>query len=295
MQLLHLANAAGFYSFTYSDYKKLDFNWAKIDSTRQKISDNHLLTFTREAGLIFTAEEPVLVLTTTDPVLAREAITSENELLEEFRNFSIFHFTEEVSIAENLKPLIKEKEANYFASVDEFILFSKNLSPLKNIITNYLNKTTLSEQESYKDATINLAESSSLLMVANSGEFKSKLLQVATPTILSEIEKLDFKNYPVLALQFVAESDFAHVHGVFNTTKATASASGPQQLAAIEIENTNIALKPFLLKNDKSRKIEVAFQDENNMLYLYSAYGEASVEKRSGWQDPGRNSPGRPV
>src|SRR5690606_22295912 len=84
--------------------------------------------------------------------------------------------------------------------------------------------------------------------------------------------KLDLTAYPLLALQFVQEKNFAHVHGIFSTTRPIKQ-NGVNQIAVIQTEN-NIVDTPVLLRNHTNNATEVAFQDEENNLHLYSSAGE---------------------
>lgn len=123
-----------------------------------------------------------------------------------------------------------------------------------------------------------LAESSSLLFVANSDKFQEILNNSGSGEFSSEIEKLNLKNYPVLALQFVSEADFAHIHGIFSTAEKQ-SQNGTQLLSTLELE-TNPVTHPFLVKNHQTGNLEVLIQDQENALYLYSQGGKQQWKKR---------------
>jgi len=265
-------SAAGFYSFTYNSFEKLHSNLQALTENPTALTDNHFLNFTQEAGVIFLSTENVIAFTATDMELAQQAITQESELLNEFRNISIYRFSEAPQILRQLNPLLTGEDYLHFAYVENFILLAKSSAAIEEIITYSLNKTTLAEQEFFLDAMSHLASSSSFLMVANSEKIKSRLKETGTEDMMEHINSLDLKNYPILALQFVQEGDFAHLHGIMNTTKSTSS-NGVKEIATFNLDSP-IGTTPFLVKNHTNNAIEVAVQDENNDLYLYNGAGK---------------------
>ncbi|QED38159.1 hypothetical protein FK178_10715 [Antarcticibacterium arcticum] len=265
-------SAAGFYSFTYNSFEKLHSNLQEVTETPTALPDNHFLNFTQEAGVIFLSAENVVAFTATDMDLAQQAITQESELSNEFRNIPIYRFNESPQILRLLNPLMIVEDYLHFAYVGNSILFAKSSAAIEEIITFSLNKTILSEQEFFQDAMSHLASSSSFLMVSNSENIKPRLKATGSEDILEEINSLDLKNYPILAVQFVQEGDFAHLHGIMNTTKSTSS-NGVKEIAAFNTDSP-IGTTAFLVKNHTNNAIEVAVQDEKNELYLFNAAGK---------------------
>lgn len=268
--------AAGFYSFSFNSFETLHENLI-TGSESKVLPENHFLSYTREAGMIFNSTYRTLVLTATDPVLARDANTFAREEIKTHRNVVISRFTGDPGLKTYLEPLIPGITETYFAHLDNFILISEEVASLENIISNYLNGTTLGEQKYYKDAMENLAGASSLLLVANSENFKERLIQLASENLKDIATNLDLEAYPLLALQFVQERNFAHIHGIFNTTRSTRP-NGPRQTAVIQIEKS-VATIPALLKNHNNNETEVAFQDDDNILFLYSSAGNQLWKK----------------
>jgi hypothetical protein len=60
--------AAGFYSFTFNSFETLHENLI-TGSNSKVLPENHFLSYTREAGMIFNSTDRTLVLTATDPAL----------------------------------------------------------------------------------------------------------------------------------------------------------------------------------------------------------------------------------
>jgi len=273
-------SASGFYSFTYKNFDKFYVNLKNTRKDSLKLSENNLLNYTREAGVIFNQDENVFILTTSDPELAFDAISNSKNIISEYRDFSIYE--NEIDYSQFLSPLLKPMKLQYYAFIDEFVIFSENVQALENIIANYQNNSTLANQAYYKETVSNLAGSSTFLMVGNNSHFTDALKNVVNDDLLEDLSKVDLKDYPVVAVQFVQDANFTHVHAVMSnkanntTTKTvnTVSANQPIQIDA------KIATTPFLLKNHDSNKLEIAVQDEKNVLYLISQDGKVLWKKK---------------
>jgi len=271
-------SAAGFYSFTYANFEKLQQNLIVFRGDSLKAADNHLLHFTREAGIIFSQNQKVFALTATDPELAKESLLSSLTPVTEFRGITIYKNSDELHLSDYLNPLVTDLDLKFYGFLEQFIIFAETTEALEEIIINYQNNATLEKQESYQAALSNLAGASSLLFVANTSGFKSELSGIVAPEFKDEIDKLNLENYPIAALQFVQDDNFAHTHGVLNTT-TNAVKEEIRQIAAIKL-NADVATTPFLLKSHLKNQMEIAVQDEKNVLYLFSSNGKQIWKKQ---------------
>src|SRR5680860_309817 len=271
-------SAAGFYSITYANFEKLQQNLNVFRGDSLKIADNHLLHFTREAGVIFSQNQKVFALTATDPELAKESLLSSQISATEFRGITIYKNSEELHFSDYLNPLVNIPDLKFYGFLEQFIIFAETTEALEEIILNYQNNATLEKQESYQAALTNLAGASSLLFVANTSNFKSELSKAVAPEFKDEIGRLNLENYPIAALQFVQDDEFAHIHGVLNTTKNVVIEE-IRQSAAIKL-NADVATTPVLLRSHLKNQMEIAVQDEKNVLYLFSSNGKQIWKKQ---------------
>jgi hypothetical protein len=274
------SSSTGFYSFTYANFEKLQQNLNVFRGDSLHASENNLLYFTREAGMIFSQNQNVVALTATDPELAKASLLSSQTSVTEYRGITIYKNSEELHFSDYLNPLVTELDLKYYGFLDQFIIFSETTEALEEIILNYQNNTTLEKQESYQSALSNLAGASSLLFVANTSGFKSELSEIVAPEFKDEIGKLNLENYPIAALQFVQDDDFAHIHGVLITTENVVKEE-IRQSAAIKLI-ADVATNPVLLKSHLRNQLEIIVQDEKNMLYLFSTSGKLIWKKQLG-------------
>ncbi len=255
------ADALGFYSFTYQDMDTLHKHLNATRNPENKLPENHFLHYTGEAGLITLKNDNKLpVLRATDPELANELLIPAQEV-GPFRGVSIYEVPEVISFFEYLEPLIPQIELSYYIWIEDFIVFSENTADLQPVISGYLNNMTLGQQEYYTAAMENLAAASSLLLVANNAR-KSKSEE---------------REYPVITMQFVVEKDFAHIHGAFG--HADSNVSGNTSQAGTITLDAPLATLPFPVKNHLNGQPEIMVQDQENVLYLYSASGSLLWKK----------------
>ena len=273
-------SASGFYSFTYQNFGKLYKNLeaSRIDSL--ELPETNILNYTREAGVIFNTYGNTLVLTTTDPELAFDAISNSQDIASEFRDISIY--SNNIDYSQFLAPLVPPMNLKYYAFTDEFVLFGETITVLENLISSYQNNSTLSKQGYYKETVSQLAGSSSLLIVGNNSHFTEALKNVVNDELLEDLEKVDLKDYPVVAVQFVQDSNFSHIHAVMSNksgnipsgVSTTVKANSPLKI------DGKIATTPFLVKNHDTKSLEVAVQNEKNELYLLNTDGKVLWKKK---------------
>ncbi len=272
-------SSAGFYSITYSNFPSLHQALNTYRQSSLEFSENHLLNFMGEAGMIYTEAGNFFVLKATDAELAKELLVPVQNEAKEYRGVPIFTSENFPAYIEFLHPLFPAFENNYFTWLDNFLVISKTPQPLESIISNYLNKTTLWEQEYYNKAMQDLAGASSILMVGNSKNIKPLLKDAASKEFSEEVEQLNLDSYPILALQFVQERDFAHIHGVFSTSQNGNNKNNKvNQIATFDLGSTP-GTSVFLLENPTSNQAEIAVQDEENVLHMFSSTGNLLWKK----------------
>lgn len=270
------AQATGFYSFTYQNFEKFYRKLADFRKDSSEVSSNHLLNFSKEAGVIFFETNNVFVLNTTDPVLAAENFPS-TEQVSMYREFPVFINPEPDIFSEKLHPLVTENNLKFYAYLGNFMLFSETIAGIETVISNYQNNTTYSKRADYSEAVENLAGSSSLLFVWVPEKFKSSLAKAASQEDVADIKELDLQNYSFASLQFVQETDFAHVHGFLLAEGETPKTETVSEIGVIKLKSP-LGTRPFVVNMDKQP--EVLVQDEENILYLYSRNGDLQWKKQ---------------
>lgn len=277
-------NSKGFYSITFREFPKLNQNLRayRKDSLQKGISkEQELLETTSEAGLIYFEESEIFAVRTLDQEAAKIAMSSQQEVLEEFRDIQIYKYSDQGEFRELLQPLIAPKNLEAFIYLDQFVLFSESSEALKEVISAFQNDQVMNKSEAYISSFESLSTESSVLLVSNNSNFKNVISEAISEEFQKATEELNFKNFPLTALQFIYQSNFAHVHAVLSKNKTQKTKNSTSQVAAINL-GADLATRPFFFKNHRTNGMDITVQDVENTLYLISPSGKIYWKKKLG-------------
>ncbi|MFD2516912.1 hypothetical protein [Salinimicrobium flavum] len=275
-------DATGFYSVTYNDFNRFLQNLTPLQKggTDKNFPDTkELLEITTEAGTVFLEGESVFILRTFDPEGADLLLSSESEVPEDFRGNSIYKYSDNGSFRELLYPLFSPEGLQHYTRVEDFLMFSSSSEALKDIITAYQNEKVLAKNEAYISTFGSLSTDASVLVVSNNSGFKNVLSGMVSEAFKSSTNDLDFENYPITALQFIYQDNYAHVHGVMMKNSAPKTKNSTAQIASVKLDAAP-ATNPVFFRNHRSKGMDVAVQDIENTLYLISPSGKIYWKKK---------------
>src|SRR5690606_30036796 len=110
-----------------------------------------------------------------DIIATKDELLGEQNTVDTFRETDIFNFSKPDLFFKTFTPLITFNNATKYCVLDNFFVFADDLELLHNIITNYHNKTTLSEQSYFNDIKDQLNDASSLMFMGNATILKTVL------------------------------------------------------------------------------------------------------------------------
>ncbi|MGC6432337.1 MAG: ribonuclease HII [Jejuia sp.] len=264
-------NSDGFLSFTFDDFDTFQGNlnrFKKKDSISERASlfDNSI-----EIGIIYQGDLQAITLNSIDVIATQDALLSENQNIETYRDIDIFEFSKKELFKETLSPFATEISPTKYCIIDSFFVFSDSTELLENIIANYQNKTTLDSRNYYKDLNTKLSNECSLLMV-----YKPELLErIASKTN----EDFDLDTYTLSAIQIIYDSNFAHIHGGVIKAKAATNANSVTEQFSVTLAN-DVLTNPQFVTNHVTKQKDIVVQDINNILYLISNKGNVLWKKR---------------
>jgi hypothetical protein len=253
-------NTNSLVSITYDDFSVFNKNLRQI-STQTIDSSATFLNFTNEIALIDNA----VVVHTLDPNLATESI-EEKTNIETFRNIDIYEFGDISFFESRLMPFISFNNSKFFASYDNFLVFTNSITQLKVILSNALNNNTLEHTEAFMSINEHLSDEASLFIFKNSEG-------------LSEILEQNIKGYNANAVQFIYEDNYAHINGVIQKFKKRARSNSVTEAFTTQLDAEIISV-PQSLKNHITKAHDIAVQDVNNLLYLISDSGSILWKKQ---------------
>lgn len=264
----------GFMSMTFKNFKTIETNLRAFNKTDSIPNNTTIFDNINEVGVIFQGKNRAIVLNSNDLIATEDALISEQSIVENFRGINIYSFSTPKLFKKTFSPLIKNINTTKYCILDSFFVFSSESSLLQNIITNYQNKTTFSELESFKKTKEQLSNASSLLMIANSNTLKTIINANFNDTIEDS-----FNNYGTSALQFIYDSNFAHLNLIIQKSKTTAVQNTVSEELNIKLANA-ILNKPQFVTNHITKEKEIVVQDVNHNLYLISNKGKIIWKKQ---------------
>ncbi len=267
------SNTDYFVSLTFND-AKLFQDQLNRHSSKDSISDQTFPFETlTEAGYVKSESNEAVILKSIDPTSTFENLPQEVHSV--FRSVNIYKFDNSASLENLFSPFFELHQLDFYMNLEDYFIFSNNSTSLENIISNIQNNTTLSESSGFKEIMNNLSDESSILTYAN-----PKGLQLMSDLNFGDhSEKVDLNNYKSSAVQFVYDSDFAHVHSVFKTSKSRSNYNAVSEDFNISIDQPILG-DIQLLKNHTNNKNDIALQDINNNLYLISDQGKVFWKKQ---------------
>ncbi len=272
--------AKGFISYTYDDFEVVKKNLSIAQDREFEDIPNDLdeiLSGVSEIGFIFMEKEDALVLTSLDTETALKSLGGER--VDTYRNIPIFRYQNTDSFSQILTPLVKNFEAKYYFIKDEFVILSSSTNTLRDVIANILNQTLIHQQEYYKNTIKNLSDNSSILIAGSINNLKEYVSENVEESYKEQWSSLLHKGYPIGVLQIIKENDFAHIHAVLQKNIAKGAATSVTQVASTTLEK-EVLNKPILVKNHRTKGMDIAIQDVENNLYLISDRGAIFWKKK---------------
>ena len=270
--------AKGLYSITFEKFNVLKNNLGAFAAKKESSEVPALFETASEAGMIYLPEGTVFAIRTLDREASKIALSAHQEEVEEFREITIFQYSGKTDF-DFLKPLLTPGEPSVYAYLDQFVIFAESAELLKEVISAHQNEQVISNTKAYAETFESLSTEASILLVANNSSFKNVISEAVPEEHTKATEDLDFKNYPLTALQFIYDGDFAHVHAVITKNSDLKEENSPSQSITVQL-GADLATQPVFFKNHRTNGMDVAVQDENNVLYLISPDGKIYWKKQ---------------
>uniref|UniRef100_UPI004048BC11 ribonuclease HII n=1 Tax=Mariniflexile sp. TaxID=1979402 RepID=UPI004048BC11 len=264
----------GFMSFTFKNFKTIEGNLNTLYKKDSIVPLTAVLDNIVEVGIVYENQNRAIVLNSIDVIATEDALIGEQTIMETYRGIDIFGFSDPDLFSKTFFPLIQFNKANIYCELDNFFVFSDNLELLQNIISNYQNKTTLSETEAFKKCMEKLSNASSILLVTNPSSLKT----IINKNFNDDLGE-SFGNYAISALQFIYDSNFAHINGIIKKSKSIAVENSISEELNIKL-SADILTNPQFVVNHITKEKEIVVQDVKNNLYLISNKGKILWKKQ---------------
>lgn len=176
-----------------------------------------------------------------------------------------------------LSCLGKAPVIQWVCKLDDFLLFAESEAGLKVLISAYKEEKTLAKSNRYLQFKEDLSQRNSFLWVANTksllDHWKSNV-----PDAIEHFAKFDPKVYPFVAYQGVAESNFMLLYLRIHNSSLEKPEGSVEQKVLLQLE-AEAQRAPQWLDNHRSKRKDIAIQDRDNTLYLFSDQGKLFWKK----------------
>lgn len=262
----------GFLSFTFHNFKTFEDNISKFRK-QDSLPINPVFESVLEAGVIYKNDQQAVVLNSIDAISMNSFLGTQNSV-ETYREIPIYTFDQPKLFSNIFSPLITYKEASKFINIEDFFVFSDSLELLKDIISSYQNNATLYTSLAFEVMMDDLSDASSLFLYANSTHLKNLI-----NSNFNTENPVNPDGFNASAMQFVYETDFAHVHAVLQKTKKKSTSNAVFEDANVTLD-ADVLTDPQFVNNHTNNQKEVVVQDVNHNLYLISKDGKVLWKKK---------------
>ena len=198
------------------------------------------------------------------------SIISLNNFESSYRNIRYQSINDSLLDLNTILSLFKiEFKANFIAEIQDFYVLTNQESLIKLIISSVKDRTTIENSNNFISLMESLSDLHSGIWVSKTSSFNIK----KTPPSFKS------KKFPLTAMQWVKDEEISHLHFRFGDEV-------PDNKKNTVVNETNISseseitLNPKWVKNHRSNGHDIVFQDDKNVLYLYSSSGNLFWKKK---------------
>lgn len=282
MATLMPMDAMGGVSFTYNDAELFQKKLRNFRGEKETGTTTGIFGSTNEAGTIRLKNETAFFIKSIDATLTQDALARYVTSKSIFREIEISSFGEPKLFEQTFAPLLNDGSANYVFQLDNFFVFTENERTAEHLISGYQNNNTLKNTSYFENTAKDLSTASSLLIYKMQGRFSEDIAGFFNAKSSVDIKNISFGTFPLAALQFSYDRNFAHVS--LSCKEAGAEA---KHVSGKVSEKFNVSLQTALLNtpvlvDGNNGSTYVAVQDVANKLYFISESGKILWAKKLG-------------
>ena len=160
---------------------------------------------------------------------------------------------------------------------EDYLILSETESGIKNLLSNYLDQNTLDKNLNFKALQDRLANENSFIWLGQSKNLTDYWGKNGNQTKV--LKALPVSDYPLVVFQGVGEESFTHLHLSIQKDQPFKSKGGVNNELTIDLSKPSL-IQPQWLKNHRNNGMDIAVQDQDNMLYLFSNTGKLFWKKQ---------------
>lgn len=168
---------------------------------------------------------------------------------------------------------------NYFAIIEEYVVFGNSAKAINNIINYYQNQKTLAASENYKSFSENLSDNASVYIYTNiprSEELYNSRLSDNTLKLLEPYRGL-MQKFEGIGIQYSANKELFYTNVFVKHNPVYKKETNSLWEVSLDAP---VAIKPKVVNNHINQTKEIIVQDINGTLYLINNKGEIVWRKK---------------
>ena len=274
-------NFTSFLALTLLDYKALEENfknYVRYQNIALKQIDFSALAAVDELAWMHLKGNTAVFFHIQNEAFIDTLLYNTSGTNKDFRSIPFYAFQFPPDLNKFIEIYGQEVHPEWVAKLGEFLVYAETDALMENIISSFLDGKVLENDFNFKTLKTALANKSSFLWLGNATHL-NQLWKDNSSRESALWEKIPTANYPLLALQGVEENNYVQI-------RLTAQSNNPEQSKNSVVNQFTFNLdapvvsSPQWLKNHRSKTMDVAVQDENNMLYLFSNTGTLFWKKQ---------------
>lgn len=266
-------------SFTFNDAEKLQNKLREFRGEKAGAKTTGIFDSTSEVGSIDLKSGTAIFIKSIDASITNDALARFVSSESSFRDVEIKSFSEPELFQKTFSPLINSRKANYVFQLDNFFVFTESEASAQELIASFQNNSTLINTAFFEKTAFDLSSASSLLVFKMQGDFSETISGFFNANSRKGFKNISLANYPLAALQFSFDRNFAHV-----TLSCKEGTAESKNIANTVVEKFNTGLENTVLKSPQiiGDNGNVAVQDISNKLYYISESGKILWTKNLG-------------
>ncbi len=275
-------DALGAVSFTFNDAEKFQKNLRNFRGEKGAVQTTGIFGSVSEVGSIQFKTETAVFIKSIDASLTNDVLARYVSAKSEFREIAISSFSEPQLFRKTFSPFINSEKSNYVFQLDNFFVFTESEITAQQIISDFQNNNTLKNTPYFENTATDLSTASSLLIFKMKGEFSEAISGFFNAKSKAEIKNISFDEFPLAALQFSYDRNFAHLTLICKEAGAAAkSISGTvTEKFSLKLESAVLG-EPQLIEGQNGAN-SIVVQDMGNKLYFISESGKILWTKNLG-------------
>lgn len=270
--LLIPSDAKSALSFTFNDAESIQEKIRHYKGDTKPIQTTGIFGSVSEAGIIELKQESAIFIKSIDALLTSDALARFVTSKSSFREVEIKSFSEPKLFRETFSPLINSEKANYVFQLDNFFVFTESEISAQQIISDYQNNNTLKNTSYFENTIVDLSTASSLLVLKLQGDLSESLSLFFEND--NTFKKISFEKFPLAALQFSYDRNFAHVTLSCKEVGGNVKKSSEKVSEKFNVKLENTILNAPKLVKTKNGESKIVVQDITNKLYFISESGK---------------------